>query len=107
MLLHEKDALRNITKQLRKIFSDRIVAVYAFGSRVRGDHDTWSDFDVLVVVKNRTPKIESEIVNVIVDEEMKKGLSFSPVIKDVKSFEMEKKFRTPFYENIIKEGVLL
>ena len=28
-------------------------------------------------------------------------------IKDVKSFEMEKKFRTQFYENITKEGLLL
>lgn len=65
------------------------------------------DFDVLIVVKEKDTKIESEIISVFVDEEIESGFSFSPVIKDVGSFEMEKKFKTPFYENITKEGVRL
>lgn len=85
----------------------RIIAAYAFGSRVRGDFDVWSDFDVLIVVRDRNPELEKEIIGMFVDEEMKAGLSFTPVIKDVKSFELEKKYHSPFYQNIIKEGVLL
>ncbi len=107
MYAHEKNALKRIIEQLKERFSNRIVSVYAFGSRLRGDHDEWSDFDVLVVVGDKTPEIESEIISIFVEEETKSGLSFTPVIKDIQAFELEKRFNTPFYENIIKEGVLL
>lgn len=106
MFAHEKKALKQVTEKLKKRFPNRIVSVYAFGSRVRGDHDEWSDFDVLVVVKNKEPRIEYGIVSIFVDEEMKSGVLFSPVIKDIQAFGMEKKYRTPFYKNIMKEGIL-
>lgn len=41
MYAHEKQALRRITAKLKERFSDRIVSVHAFGSRVRGDHAEW------------------------------------------------------------------
>jgi predicted nucleotidyltransferase len=107
MYRHEKEVLKRITEKLRKRFSARIISLYAFGSRVRGNHDEWSDFDVLVIVKDKKPDIESEIIGIFVDEEIKSGISFTPVIKDIRAFEMEKKYNTPFYGNIIKEGVLL
>lgn len=107
MHLHEREALRRIAERLRRELSDRIVALYAFGSRVRGSHDAWSDYDVLVVVQDRTPRIESEIIGLIVDEEIRAGLSFTPVVKDARAFELEKRFHTPFYENVTREGVPL
>ncbi|MDI6745159.1 MAG: nucleotidyltransferase domain-containing protein [Thermodesulfovibrionales bacterium] len=105
--MHEKEILKRITGKLKERFADRIISVHAFGSRVRGDNNEWSDFDVLVLVKDKNPEIESGIINIFVDAETKSGLSFTPVIKDIHSFEMEKKFHTPFYENIMKEGVKL
>lgn len=107
MYAHEKKVLKRIKEQLIERFLDRIVSIYAFGSRVRGDHDEWSDFDVLVVVRDKTPEIESEIIGVFVDEEIESGIPFSPIIKDIKTFEMEKEFKTSLYKNIFKEGVLL
>ncbi|HSB71143.1 MAG TPA: nucleotidyltransferase domain-containing protein [Candidatus Methylomirabilis sp.] len=104
---HERDALRRIAERLRGRITDRIAALYAFGSRVRGNHDTWSDFDLLVVVRDKTPGIESEIIGMIVDEEMRAGLSFTPVVKDVRAFEMEERLHTPFYESVTREGVPL
>lgn len=107
MYAHEKKALMRIKKQLKERLHDRIISIYAFGSKVRGDHNEWSDFDVLVVVRNKTPELESEIIGLFVDEEIESGLSFTPVIKDIKAFELEKRFNTPFYGNITREGVLL
>lgn len=105
MFSHEKAILQRISDRLRRHFTDRIVSVYAFGSRVRGDHGAWSDFDVLVVVREKDPLLESGIIGIFVEEEMAVGASFTPVVKDVRSFELEKKHHTPFYEAIIKEGV--
>lgn len=105
--MHEKDVLGRITARLYQTFPAGIVAVYAFGSRVRGDHGGWSDFDVLVVVREKRPGIESGVIDIFVEEEMAAGLNFTPVVKDLQAFELEKKFHTPFYENVTEEGVLL
>ena len=107
MFTHEREGLKAVAQALRERLSDKIVSVHAFGSRVRGNHDEWSDFDLLVIVDGRSPALEEEVVGIIVEEEMKKRLSFAPVVKDIRQFEMEKRFHTPFYENIVKEGVPL
>jgi predicted nucleotidyltransferase len=107
MYTHEKKTLTDTTQLLKKKLPDRIIAVYAFGSRVRGDYNAWSDFDILVIVKDKTPELESEIIGIIVDEERRRELSFSPVVKDVRAFDRERSLHTPFYENIMKEGVEL
>jgi predicted nucleotidyltransferase len=107
MYSYEKSILNRLTESLRERLPDRIAAVYAFGSRVRGNHGEWSDFDVLVIVRDKTPEIETEIITLFVDEEIQSGIPFSAVIKDMKAFEMEKQFNTPFYENLMKEGVVL
>ncbi len=107
MNTYERDALNRITKVLRKQFRERIKAVFAFGSKVRGDHGEWSDFDVLVVVDDRDPLIEEAIIGIFVEEELRSGFRFTPVVKDLKAFESEKKFNTPFYENLTKEGIVL
>lgn len=107
MFRHYEKVLRRIVDKVRAKLPDRVISVYAFGSRVRGDHDIWSDFDVMVVVEKRDPVVESEVMDIFVEEELKSGIIFTPVIKDVESFEQEREYNTPFYENIIKEGILI
>jgi predicted nucleotidyltransferase len=107
MFPYEKALLQRISDRVRRQFPGRIASVHAFGSRVRGNNDTWSDFDVLVVVKDKDPLLESGIIGIFVEEETPAGASFTPVVKDARAFEMEKKHHTPFYETIIKEGVLV
>lgn len=104
---HERRALERIAARLKAQLAGRITGVYAFGSRVRGDHGDGSDFDLLVIVRDRDPRIEAEIVGLIVDEEIEAGLSFAPVVKDADAFELEKRLRSPFSENIAREGMLL
>lgn len=87
MYPHERVTLRRIAERLQGRLPGRIVAAYAFGSRVRGSHHAWPDFDLLVVIRGKEPHIESEIVSLIVDEEGKSGLSLPPVIQDVRAFE--------------------
>jgi|GEM_PF-3762865 predicted nucleotidyltransferase len=64
---------------LKRQHPERIVSIYASGSRVRGDYREWSDIDLLIIVKD----------------------------KDSRAFKKGKRFRTPFYENIIREGIAL
>lgn len=107
MLTVEIESLKKIKEKLFNRFGDSIVYMYAFGSRVRGDFTADSDFDVLIVVKNKTPQIEDAIIGLIVEEELKHGISFTPLIKDSKSFELEQLYNSPFYNHIKNEGIQL
>ncbi|HOO71057.1 MAG TPA: nucleotidyltransferase domain-containing protein [Spirochaetota bacterium] len=102
----EKKALKKIADEIHFRFGEE-AKLYAFGSRVRGDNTGGSDFDLLVVIKNRNPDKEEQIIDIIVDIEMAEGCSFTPVIKDSRSFEQEKQYNTPFYQNIMIEGIEL
>ncbi len=97
--------LIGISRRLRQMFPERVVKVAVFGSRVRAEHGEGSDIDVLVVVKNREPEIERQIIEVFVEEQLRSGLPFAPVIKDLAVFEKEKKYNSPFYRAIVEEAV--
>ncbi len=107
MFSHYQKVLDEISRNLKNRFGDEIEGIYAFGSRVRGDNNDRSDFDLLVVVKNRTYKKTRAVISVIVDTEMKYDMSFIPVVKDSDSFTRERQYNTPFYQNIMKEGISL
>jgi predicted nucleotidyltransferase len=104
---HHKSSLGRISSRLAATLTDNFVGMYAFGSRVRGDHDQNSDFDVLVIVRNKNPKVESIIVDIFLEEEAENGISFDPVIKSLACFELEKEHNTPFYENVVRDGVMV
>ena len=84
MFPHIKESVERVTEKPKKHFPERIISIYAFGSRVRGDHDEWSDFDVLVLVKDKNPELVDGIIGIFADEEYEKGVPFSPVIKDMR-----------------------
>jgi predicted nucleotidyltransferase len=107
MFDYEKKALANISQELRKTLGSVIAGVYAFGSRVRGDHSALSDFDLFILVTEKNIEIERKIIGIIVDIESEYGLSFSPLIKTTRSFELEKNYNSPFYQNIKREAIVL
>jgi predicted nucleotidyltransferase len=107
MFDHELRALERIRKQLEILLGEGLISVVAFGSRVRKDHSEESDFDLLVVVRGKTPEVEREVIGIIVDVETDCGLSFSPVVKDLLGFQEEERLHSPFYQRIITEGVSL
>ncbi len=107
MFKFEEEILKNIAQELRNTFGNFIAGVYAFGSRVRGDHTARSDFDILILVTEKNIEIEEKIIGIIVDIESEHGLSFSPLIKTVQSFTLEKEHNSPFYQNIDREAIPL
>ena len=107
MFTHHKKSLNRISALLKAKLPGNFVAMYAFGSRARGDHGQESDFDVLVIVEKRVPQVEVVIIDLFLKDEIENGMSFDPVIKTLASFELEKKYHTPFYENVIREGMMV
>lgn len=80
--------------------------VYLYGSQARGNESKLSDWDLLILL-NR-PSVSFEVETNFMDEfyelELETGEIFSPLIYS-KSHWNSNYSITPFYENIIKEGI--
>ncbi|HEY0834086.1 MAG TPA: nucleotidyltransferase domain-containing protein [Azospirillum sp.] len=75
------DVVRELKARLRRRFGDRLVAVYLFGSRARGDHRPDSDADVAVFLRGDLPDpfdAEKAIVEDGYDLLLERGLYIQP-----------------------------
>ncbi len=99
----EIDALESMVKSL-SAFSEVEKLVF-FGSRVRGDFDVESDMDILIVLTNL--EVKERIIAVLHDIELENDMPISPVIFTSKEYEINKRLKSSFVENIEREGILL
>ena len=88
--------------------SQKVKAVYLFGSRARGDHRANSDYDLLLVVRNSfTSQNKDMLYDLVMDILLETGNLLS-----LKIFR-ESKYRdlinqnTSFFQNINKEKILI
>lgn len=97
--------LVELKEGLNESYSERLKAVYLFGSYARGDYDESSDVDVMIVLsdyQNYGAEIDrsGELVSQF---SIKYGISISRVI--MKEIQWQKS-DTPLLRNIRAEGVL-
>ncbi|MBI5193832.1 MAG: nucleotidyltransferase domain-containing protein [Nitrospirae bacterium] len=109
MFLKERKVLDNIAEEIEAspLFAERVEEIVVFGSRVRGDYKGESDFDVLVIVKDKDIKTETAIIKYFGTKEDQTGIPFAPVIKDWKVLDNERLYRTGFARAIEEEGVII
>ena len=96
-------------KKIKDFFSGQpVLRAYVFGSFARGDYHAESDMDILILVDNETISRDEEkkITYPLYDIEFETGQIISPFIKSKKEW-VVKYPNTPFYKNVIKEGIEL
>lgn len=91
---------------IRKVTPDAKVILY--GSEARGDAQPASDIDLLILIDKEkvTFSDQKKIAYPLYDVELDTGISISPMILTCKQWE-NRPFKTPFYMNIINEGIEL
>jgi predicted nucleotidyltransferase len=79
-----------------------------YGSEARGDARADSDIDVLILLEGeeRNLRREEELSGALYDLELNTGVLISPMIMLRKQWE-NRPFKTPFYVNIMNEGIKL
>lgn len=77
-----------------------------FGSEARGEARPDSDIDLLILIDRDVINLTEQlrVVDSLFDIELKSGILINPVIMLKKQWG---KIVTPFYENVMKEGILL
>jgi len=81
------DVIKNIIQEIMQEFKIEINQIYLFGSRARGDHGKFSDYDILVVVnENITIDMKKEVSKKIRKLLARKSIDADIIIKSYNEF---------------------
>ena len=105
--MHSEDnILQLIRSSVKK--TEPGATVILFGSYARGDFQKDADIDILILLDKEkiTHTDAKRVAYPLYDIEFETGKIISPLILPKKKWETKHKI-TPFYKNILKEGVIL
>lgn len=99
--------VRQLCSNLKPLFPQGSMEAILFGSYARGDADTESDIDVMVLVdasRQDISKKAREISSIAADLLLSQGVMVSPIVENRRYFQDNVEL-LPFYQNIVSEGV--
>lgn len=99
----EAKAIAAYEKLLIKEFPKRLRRIVLFGSKARGDSNSDSDIDLLIVVTKNGKHLRREIINLTHEPILHFEVLLSPITVEEKFF----KEWSPLLEHIKKEGITL
>lgn len=101
--------IQNFIKQVKLLLGDRVKKIILYGSYARGDYNTSSDVDIMILTDFNFEEIEKyrdDISDIAFDIELETGIILSPIIKNIDKYNSRVNI-VPFYANVQKEGVVL
>jgi len=102
----ERQALKELVEELKKLYDDNLSKVILYGSKARGDATEDSDIDVLVVLKNvkHLLREKKKIRDIGWEVCYKYDLLISIIVKTEDEYLL---CDTPLLMNVQKEGIFL
>jgi predicted nucleotidyltransferase len=96
-----------IAEQIRASIGPRVERILLFGSRAKGVAKPHSDFDMLLVLKERDHAVIDRIYEVTYDFELEHGIDVSLKIYSAEAVRRQHAIGTPFIRNVLQTGVEL
>jgi predicted nucleotidyltransferase len=102
----EELAIEEDARTLKSQFC--IEEIILFGSKARGDHDAFSDIDLLLVTSEPLHwKDEKAIVEILFDIGMSHDVIFSPLFASKEGWEGGLFEQFPIYAEIVRDGAVV
>ncbi|MBR5204906.1 MAG: nucleotidyltransferase domain-containing protein [Bacteroidaceae bacterium] len=105
--MRRPEIVKRIAEAIKRVDPDAKTILY--GSEARGDARPDSDIDLLVLLEGESRlslNRQMEVTSPLYDIELETGVSISPMVMLKKDWE-NRPFRTPFYINVVNEGIVL
>ncbi len=104
MNMSRKDIVNQISQAIRRV--DPTATAILYGSEARGDARPDSDIDVLILLDGdqMSLKREMDVTGPLNEIEWQTGVLVSPTVMLRKQWE-NMLFKTPFYINVMNEGI--
>ena len=99
----EKQALAALRSELQDKY--QIVDVKVFGSKARGTDTVESDLDVMIVLEDLSPAIESEIDDLIFEINIEYSCLITALFFGREELERGPLTESPVYKKILQEGI--
>jgi len=104
--MRRPEIVQRISKALHRAAPDATIILY--GSEARGDARPDSDIDVLILLDGDKMNwtYNEDVVSPLYEIEWETGVSINPMIVLKKQWE-NRPHKTPFYVNVVNEGIRL
>ncbi len=106
-MTHHNRILREIRKLAKQLFANLPASVYLYGSRARGDYDTDSDWDILIVTDDSlsTKDAFEKFAYPFTEIGWRLGEQITPLLYSRSEWNAERD--TAFYLNVQNDGIIL
>jgi predicted nucleotidyltransferase len=105
ILPNEKKALNALKIELNKRYE--LLDLRIFGSKTKDLDTPESDLDVMVVLKNLSPSLESEIDDLIFEINIENDCLITAIFFSQEELEVGPLSESPIYRKISKEGIAI
>ena len=105
ILPNEKKALDALKIELNRRYE--LLDLKIYGSKAKGLDTPESDIDIMVVLRNLTPSIESEIDDLIFDINIENDCLIAAIFFDQEELETGPLSESPIYKKILQEGIVI
>ena len=101
----EKKAVREFIMTVRSAYGDKIQRAALFGSKVRGDWTSYSDVDILLIVKDDKWKFRQPLSVIISDIALKYEVQLDVRVISAARWQYMANIQAGLFQNISKDAV--
>lgn len=105
ILANEKRGIELLQKELLRKY--KLVDFKLYGSKARGADHQYSDLDIMIVLEENTPEIESEIDDLIFEINIKYNCLITALYYSKNEIESGPFAESPIYKKILEEGIAI
>jgi len=105
LLPNEKKALNDLKTILQENY--RLLDLKLYGSKAKGTDVPDSDLDIMIVLEDQSPVIESQIDDLIFEINIKYDCFITALFFSRKELEVGPLAESPIYKKIMQEGISL